>query len=149
MKCQEATRLQREIWMLRKTLNEAPHLLSFSGPQNSQGVKINMMQDRKKSDILGSSLLYLFLTADKMSVGGRWKIPTQARLCRKMVNGIHCVHTSPAYQESHCFLNVSQKAWFKLFQIVCSLEHFQQERKHAVILLHSFSLGQEQWPCVL
>jgi len=57
--------------MLRKTLNEAPHLLSFSGPQNSQGVKINMMQDRKKSDILGSSLLYLFLTADKMSVGGR------------------------------------------------------------------------------
>lgn len=135
--------------MLRKTLNEAPYLLSFSGLQNSQGVKINVMQDRKKSDNLGSSLLYLFLTADKVSIWDRRKIATQAHLCRKTINGIHCITTSPAYQASYHFLNVPQKAWFELFQITLSSEHFQQQRTHSVILLHSLSLGQEQQPCML
>lgn len=43
----------------------------------------------RKENILGSSLLYLLLTDDKMTIWKRQKIPTQAHLYRKTINGTY------------------------------------------------------------
>lgn len=113
--------------------------LFYSEPQYSQGVKINMMQDRKKS--WRTIPAALFLIGDKVSMWESWEISTEGPLCRQIIKGIHCVHTSPAYQESYNFLNVSWKAWFELFQIILSPFLWEEKHWHILYAILTYSLS--------